>query len=183
MTGQDDIEKLVSKLEEKLQSLEVGSCMDALVLLLHGSLPPEMQASCYIPLFSLVVRVFSHPPPNCRRFIVATNIAETSLTVDSVVVQANQRAGRAGRMRPRKCYRLYPLAVYHENLLDATVSEIQRSSLAGSVLYLKSLDLPDIDILKFDFLDPPSRKFFSLCYSIMNLVGRARAFNGAHLHT
>ncbi|KAE8696645.1 hypothetical protein F3Y22_tig00110653pilonHSYRG00041 [Hibiscus syriacus] len=70
----DDIEKLVSKLEDKVQSLEEGSCMDALILPLHGSLPPEMQ-----------VRVFSPPPPNCRRFIVATNIAETSLTVDGVV--------------------------------------------------------------------------------------------------
>ncbi|KAI3720398.1 hypothetical protein L6452_21314 [Arctium lappa] len=174
MTGQDDIEKLVSKLEEKIRNLEAGSCMDAIVLPLHGSLPPEMQ-----------VRVFSPAPPNCRRFIVATNIAETSLTVDGVVyvidsgyvkqrqynpssgmysldvvqisrVQANQRAGRAGRTRPGKCYRLYPSAVYHDNLLDATVPEIQRSSLAGSVLYLKSLDLPDIDILKFDFLDAPS---------------------------
>ncbi|GKB51941.1 probable pre-mRNA-splicing factor ATP-dependent RNA helicase DEAH4 isoform X1 [Tanacetum coccineum] len=47
-------------------------------------------------------------------------------------VQANQRAGRAGRTRPGKCYRLYPLAVYHDNLLEATVPEIQRSSLAGS---------------------------------------------------
>ncbi|KAH1098127.1 hypothetical protein J1N35_015048 [Gossypium stocksii] len=174
MTGQDDIEKLVSKLEDKVRSLEEGSCMDAIILPLHGSLPPEMQ-----------VRVFSPPPPNCRRFIVATNIAETSLTVDGVVyvidsgyvkqrqynpatgmysldvvqiskVQANQRAGRAGRTRPGKCYRLYPSRVYNDDFLDVTVPEIQRSSLAGSVLYLKSLDLPDIDILKFDFLDPPS---------------------------
>ena len=75
-----------------------------------------------------------------------------------VRVQADQRAGRAGRTRPGKCYRLYPASVYYEELLDATVPEIQRSSLAGSVLYLKSLNLPDIDILKFDFLDPPSRK-------------------------
>lgn len=45
---------------------------------------------------------------------------------------------------------------YQEELLDVTVPEIQRSSLAGSVLYLKSLDLPDIDILRFDFLDPPT---------------------------
>ncbi|KAG5520679.1 hypothetical protein RHGRI_033309 [Rhododendron griersonianum] len=74
MTGQDDIEKLVKKLEERVQSLEEGSCMDAVILPLHGSLPPELQ-----------VRVFSPPPPNCRRFIVATNIAETSLTVDGVV--------------------------------------------------------------------------------------------------
>lgn len=74
-------------------------------------------------------------------------------------VQANQRAGRAGRTRPGKCYRLYPLAVYRDDLLDATIPEIQRTSLAGSVLYLKSLDLPDIDILKFDFLDAPSCKY------------------------
>ncbi|KAL6969301.1 RNA helicase [Sarracenia purpurea var. burkii] len=79
-------------------------------------------------------------------------------TMDNFVlmVQADQRAGRAGRTRPGKCYRLYPSTVYHEEFLDATVPEIQRSSLAGTVLYLKSLDLADIDILKFDFLDPPS---------------------------
>ncbi|KAL2495808.1 RNA helicase family protein [Forsythia ovata] len=174
MTGQDDIEKMVTKLEERIQNLDEGSCMDAIILPLHGSLPPEMQ-----------VRVFSPPPPNCRRFIVATNIAETSLTVDGVVyvidsgyvkqrqynpstgmysldvvqiskVQANQRAGRAGRTRPGRCYRLYPSMVYEDDFLDATIPEIQRSSLAGSVLYLKSLDLPDINILKFDFLDAPS---------------------------
>lgn len=71
-------------------------------------------------------------------------------------MQANQRAGRAGRTRPGKCYRLYPSMIYHDDFLDATVPEIQRSSLAGAVLYLKSLDLPDMDILNFDFLDPPS---------------------------
>ncbi|KAI3985679.1 hypothetical protein MKX01_033962 [Papaver californicum] len=104
------------------------------------------------------VPVFSPPPPNCRRFIVATNIAETSLRVDGVVqynpsmgmysldivqiskVQANQRAGRAGRTCPGKCYRLYPSNIYHEDFAE-----------------LKSLDLPDINILKFDFLDPPSQ--------------------------
>ncbi|XP_016450451.1 putative pre-mRNA-splicing factor ATP-dependent RNA helicase DEAH4 isoform X1 [Nicotiana tabacum] len=174
LTGQDDIEKLVLKLEEKIQNLEEGSCLDALILPLHGSLPPDMQ-----------VRVFSPPPPHCRRFIVSTNIAETSLTVDGVVyvidsgyvkqrqynpstgmyslevvqiskVQAKQRAGRAGRTRPGKCYRLYPSMVYHDDFLDATVPEIQRSSLAETVLYLKSLDLADMDILKFDFLDSPS---------------------------
>ncbi|XP_047091854.1 probable pre-mRNA-splicing factor ATP-dependent RNA helicase DEAH4 [Lolium rigidum] len=176
MTGKDDIDKMVSKLEERIQNLEEGSCIDALVLPLHGSLPPEQQ-----------VRVFAPAPPDCRRFIVATNVAETSLTVDGVVfvidcgyvkqrqynpstgmysldvvqisrVQADQRAGRAGRTRPGKCYRLYPSAIYQNEFLEATIPEIQRTSLAGSVLYLKSLNLPDIDILKFDFLDPPSRE-------------------------
>ncbi|KAF5949528.1 hypothetical protein HYC85_011521 [Camellia sinensis] len=117
--------------------------------------------------------------------LLLLQIAETSLTVDGVVyvidsgyvkqrqynpstgmysldvvqisrVQADQHAGRAGRTLPGKCYRLYPSMVYNEELLDATVPEIQRSSLAGTVLYLKSLDLPDMDILKFDFLDSPS---------------------------
>ncbi|THU45793.1 hypothetical protein C4D60_Mb02t21730 [Musa balbisiana] len=184
MTGQDDIDKMVFKLEEKIQNLEEGSCMDAIVFPLHGSLPPELQA---ISSNLIIIRVFSPAPPNCRRFIVATNIAETSLTVDGIVyvidsgfvkqrqynpstgmysldivqisrVQADQRAGRAGRTRPGKCYRLYPRTVYDEEFLDATIPEIQRSSLAGSVLYLKSLSLSDIDILKFDFLDPPSRE-------------------------
>ncbi|KAL9225588.1 hypothetical protein vseg_001493 [Gypsophila vaccaria] len=179
MTGQEDIEKLLTKLEEKVRNLEEGSVMDAVIYPLHGSLPPELQ-----------VRVFSPPPKNCRRFIVATNIAETSLTVDGVVyvidagyvkqrqynpatgmysldvmqisrVQANQRAGRAGRTRPGKCYRLYPSEVYLEEFMEAAVPEIQRTSLAGSVLYLKSLDLPDIDILTFDFLDPPSYESLS----------------------
>lgn len=49
MTGQDDIEKLVLKLEERIQSLEEGSCMDAIVLPLHGSLPPELQESLSSP--------------------------------------------------------------------------------------------------------------------------------------
>ncbi|KAH9303077.1 hypothetical protein KI387_014660, partial [Taxus chinensis] len=176
LTGQDDIDKTVSKLEDRIQSLEEGSCMDAIILPLHGSLPPELQ-----------VRVFTAAPPNCRRIIVATNIAETSLTVDGVVyvidpgfvkqrqynpgtgmysldvvqisrVQADQRAGRAGRTRPGKCYRLYPFSVYEHELLETTIPEIQRSSLAAAVLHLKSLDLLHIDVLKFDFLDQPSRE-------------------------
>ncbi|KAG6542974.1 hypothetical protein Mapa_015666 [Marchantia paleacea] len=174
MTGQDEIEKAIAKLEEEVRGLDEGSCMDVVILPLYGSLPPEMQA-----------RVFGQPPENCRRIIVATNIAETSLTVDGIVyvidpglvkqrqynpasgmdslavvpisrVQAIQRAGRAGRTRPGRCYRLYPEAAYEHELLAATVPEIQRSSLAGTVLHLKSLELPDIDILNFDFLDQPS---------------------------
>lgn len=45
---QDDIEKLVSKLEDKVRNLEEGSCMDAIVLPLHGSLPPELQVVPYL---------------------------------------------------------------------------------------------------------------------------------------
>lgn len=105
-------------------------------------------------------------------------------------MQANQRAGRAGRTRPGKCHRMYPSVVYKDDFLDATVPEIQRSSLAGSILYLKSLDLPDIDILKFDFLDPPScKKTFSLpafyltagCFAVLVRLSLYKHLNAENL--
>lgn len=49
---QDDIEKLVFKLEDKVRALEEGSCMDAIIFPLHGSLPPELQASSFFFLYS-----------------------------------------------------------------------------------------------------------------------------------
>jgi ATP-dependent RNA helicase DHX8/PRP22 len=73
-------------------------------------------------------------------------------------VQAVQRAGRAGRTRPGKCYRLYPQSVFDHELPPITLPEIQRSSLTGAVLHLKSLRLPGLDVLHFDFLDPPPQE-------------------------
>lgn len=70
-------------------------------------------------------------------------------------VQASQRAGRAGRTRPGKCYRLYTRETYERRMPDAAPPEIQRVGLAGAVLHLKALRLP-LDVLAFDFLDPPS---------------------------
>ena len=70
-------------------------------------------------------------------------------------VQATQRAGRAGRTRPGKCFRLYTVKYYEREMPAATVPEIQRTSMLTAVLYLKSLPL-DVDVLAFDFLDPPT---------------------------
>ena len=72
-------------------------------------------------------------------------------------VQAIQRAGRAGRTRPGKCFRLYTEDVYRNEFPAITVPEIQRSSLTGAVLHLKSLDLA-VNVLDFEFLDQPSRR-------------------------
>jgi ATP-dependent RNA helicase DHX8/PRP22 len=120
LTGQAEIDKAVAKLNAAVCSLPEGSAGDLLVLPLYAALPPELQ-----------LRVFRPPQPGVRRCIVATNVAETSITVEGVVyvvdsgvmklksynagtgmdslevvaisrVQAAQRAGRAGRTRPGK---------------------------------------------------------------------------------
>ena len=114
--------------------------------------------------------------------VVATNIAETSLTIDGIYyvvdpgfvkqkvynsksgldalvvtpisqAQAKQRAGRAGRTGPGKCYRLYTERAYRDEMLPTAVPEIQRTNLASTVLSLKAMGINDL--LSFDFMDPP----------------------------
>lgn len=120
LTGQAEIDKAVARLNTAVCALPEGSAGDLLVLPLYAALPPELQ-----------LRVFRPPQPGVRRCIIATNVAETSITVEGVVyvvdsgvmklktysastgmdsldvtaisrVQAAQRAGRAGRTRPGK---------------------------------------------------------------------------------
>ncbi|GLC37757.1 hypothetical protein PLESTB_001473700 [Pleodorina starrii] len=173
LTGQAEIDKALVRIHQEVAALPAGSAGPLVALPLYASLPPEMQ-----------VRVFRPAPEGVRRCIVATNVAETSITVEGVVyvvdsgvvkqrsyqpstgmdslevvaisrVQATQRAGRAGRTRPGKCFRLYTRNHYDHKMPNVTAPEIQRTSLVGAVLYLKSLQL-GIDVLSFDFLDPPA---------------------------
>ena len=79
--------------------------------------------------------------------------------MDSLVVapisqaSARQRAGRAGRTGPGKCYRLYTEAAYKSEMLPTSIPEIQRSNLGMTVLTLKAMGINDL--LNFDFMDPP----------------------------
>ena len=79
--------------------------------------------------------------------------------MDSLVVapisqaSARQRAGRAGRTGPGKCFRLYTESAYKNEMLGTSVPEIQRSNLGTTTLTMKAMGINDL--LNFDFMDPP----------------------------
>ena len=169
-TGQEEIEAAEMSLQETARKL--GSKVPELVICpIYANLPSELQS-----------KIFEPTPPGARKVVLATNIAETSLTVDGVVyvidpgfvkenvynartgmeslivtpcsrASANQRAGRAGRTTPGKCFRLYTKFAYYNELEESTTPEIQRTNLNGLVLLLKSLGINDL--VNFDFMDPP----------------------------
>lgn len=181
LTGQEEIETLERLLHEKAQCLPPGAGR-LLVCPIYAALPAEQQ-----------MRVFERTPPGCRKVVLATNIAETSITisgvryvVDTGVVKARtfnarigieqlaaqriskaqgrQRAGRAGREQPGKCFRLYPERVW-ASLADTTVPEIRRCNLASVVLQLKALGVNNV--ARFDFMDAPPRD--ALCRALETL--------------
>ena len=79
---------------------------------------------------------------------------------------AKQRAGRAGRTRPGKCFRLYTEASYNNELMEDTYPEILRSNLASVVLTLKKLGIGDL--VHFDFMDPPAPETLMRALELLN---------------
>uniref|UniRef100_A0A672LAG3 RNA helicase n=1 Tax=Sinocyclocheilus grahami TaxID=75366 RepID=A0A672LAG3_SINGR len=177
LTGQEEIDTACEILYERMKSL--GPDVPELIILpVYSALPSEMQT-----------RIFDPAPPgnhciylNKYSVVIATNIAETSLTIDGIYyvvdpgfvkqkvynsktgidqlvvtpfsqAQAKQRAGRAGRTGPGKCYRLYTERAYRDEMLTTNVPEIQRTNLASTVLSLKAMGINDL--LSFDFMDAP----------------------------
>ncbi|MCJ1473297.1 DEAH-box ATP-dependent RNA helicase prp43 [Lambiella insularis] len=180
LTGEEEIEdacrKISLEVDEMIREADAGPMK---VYPLYGTLPPAMQQ-----------KIFDPPPPAHkpggrpgRKCIVATNIAETSLTIDGIVyvvdpgfskqkiynarirvesllvspiskASAQQRAGRAGRTRPGKCFRLYTEAAFKRELIEQTYPELLRSNLANTVLELKKLGIDDL--VHFDLMDPPA---------------------------
>ena len=169
-TGQEEIETCVEILQLRLRGL--GSRVPALnICPVYANLPSDMQSKIFEPTL-----------PGQRKVVLGTNIAETSLTIDgicyvidigfckqksynpktgmeSLVVTpisqaaANQRAGRAGRTQPGKCFRLFTAWSFHNELEPNTTPEIQRTNMGNVVLMLKSLGIDDL--LHFDFMDRP----------------------------
>jgi ATP-dependent RNA helicase DHX37/DHR1 len=152
--------------------------------------PPAQLKMHILPLYSLLptreqLRVFEPAAEGTRRVILATNVAETSLTIPGVryvfdcgrakerrygrlsgvqsyeigwisKASASQRSGRAGRTGPGHCYRLYSSAVYERDFPEHTDPELLRMPVEGVVLQLKAMNLQHV--VNFPFPTPPKRE-------------------------
>lgn len=180
LTGEEEIEDAARKIsleaDEMVREADAGTLK---TYPLYGTLPPFMQQRIFEP--APPPRKQGGRPG--RKCIVSTNIAETSLTIDGIVyvvdpgfskqkiynprirvesllvspiskASAQQRAGRAGRTRPGKCFRLYTEHAFKKELIDQTYPEILRSNLSSTVLELKKLGIDDL--VHFDLMDPPA---------------------------
>lgn len=180
LTGEEEIEDACRKInmeaDEMVREADAGPLK---VYPLYGSLPPMQQQKIFEP----APKPYKPGGRPGRKCIVSTNIAETSLTIDGIVyvvdpgfskqkvynprirvesllvspiskASAQQRAGRAGRTRPGKAFRLYTEAAFKKELIEQSYPEILRSNLASTVLELKKLGIDDL--VHFDLMDPPA---------------------------
>ncbi|EIE20207.1 putative DEAH [Coccomyxa subellipsoidea C-169] len=187
LTGQQECEDCVSMLEEEARKVRAGrAALRLMPVPLYAGLPAAAQLAA-----------FEHSPRGYRKVVVATNIAETSVTIDGVVyvidcchskqasynpltglesllvapvskASASQRAGRAGRMRPGHCFRLCTEADF-QALHDATVPEMQRAELSGTVLRLKALGVDNM--MTFDWLAPPPAETMVRALELLHALG------------
>ncbi|XP_072551465.1 ATP-dependent DNA/RNA helicase DHX36 [Salminus brasiliensis] len=169
----------ISSLNDLLMAEQMFKSDKFIIIPLHSLMPTVSQT-----------QVFKRPPPGVRKIVIATNIAETSITIDDVVyvidggkikethfdtqnnistmtaewvslANAKQRKGRAGRVSPGKCYHLYNSL--RASLLDSyQLPEIQRTPLEELCLQIKILKLGPIASFLKNALDPPSDRAIEL---------------------
>lgn len=186
LTGQDEIETMEEILRDLI--LKLGDQIDPMIVCsIYANLPQELQQ-----------KIFQPTPSNTRKIVLATNIAETSITIDgisyvidpgyvkqnvynpttgmeSLVVvpcsraSADQRAGRAGRVGPGKCFRLFTKWSFYNELDSNQQPEIQRVNLTSVILLLLSLGINDL--LGFEFMDPPSKEAIIKALNLLYALG------------
>ncbi|XP_008939520.1 PREDICTED: putative ATP-dependent RNA helicase DHX33 [Merops nubicus] len=185
LTGQEEIEAMTKTCRDIAKHLPDG-CPRMVVIPLYASLPYSQQ-----------LRVFQAAPKGCRKVILSTNIAETSITIPGIKyvvdtgmvkakkyspetglevlavqrvskAQAWQRTGRAGREDSGVCYRLYTEEEF-EKFEKMTIPEIQRCNLASVILQLLALRIPNV--LTFDFMSKPSPDAIQAAVEQLELLG------------
>lgn len=156
-----------------------------------------------LPLYSLLnfqeqQRVFQEPPPGKRLCVVATNVAETSITIPGIryvvdcgrvknktldassgasafaiewtsQASSEQRSGRAGRTAPGHCYKLYSTAVFSNLMPKHSTPEILRTPIESVVLLMKSLSIEHVS--KFPFPTPPRKEDIELALKHLKILG------------
>lgn len=185
LTGREEIDHAVQAVSER--AAQAGSRYKAIQPLpLYAGLSTEQQ-----------MYVFDKPPDGTRKVVFSTNIAEASVTIDGIAhvvdcgfvklraynpetgiesltvtpvskASASQRAGRAGRTKPGKCFRLYTERA-HAGLPESNAPELQRSNLAPIVLQLKALGIDNV--VRFDFLSPPPSELMSKALELLYALG------------
>ena len=185
LTGREEIDSAVQAISERAADLHPRA-QALMPLPLYAGLSTEQQ-----------MYVFEEAPEDTRKVIFSTNIAEASVTIDGIVyvvdtgfvklraynpmtgietltatpvskASATQRAGRAGRTKPGKCYRLYTESDY-QSLGEATIPEIQRSNLAPVILQLKALGIDNI--VRFDFITSPPAELVIRALELLYSLG------------
>eukprot|EP00041_Stephanoeca_diplocostata_P026274 m.705161 g.705161 ORF g.705161 m.705161 type:complete len:710 (+) comp22925_c0_seq3:145-2274(+) len=192
LTGQEEIEEACRRIRQEIANVgpEAG---DVKVIPLYSTLPPAMQQRIFeAPPPDKANGAIG------RKIVVSTNIAETSITIDGIVyvidpgfskqkvynprirvesllvtavsqASAQQRAGRAGRTRPGKAFRLYTEKAFKSEMQENTYPEILRSNLGSVVLQLKKLGVDDL--VHFDFMDPPAPETLMRALELLNYLG------------
>lgn len=170
------------------------------------TLEPEQSADdplYVLPLYSMLptkqqMKVFEKAPAGSRMCIVATNVAETSLTIPGIryvvdcgrskerkfdeetgvqsfevdwisKASADQRSGRAGRTGPGHCYRLFSSAIYEEYFPQFSIPEILRMPVESTVLTMKSMGIDQI--VNFPFPTPPDRYSLARAEKLLITLG------------
>ncbi|TFK19618.1 pre-mRNA-splicing factor ATP-dependent RNA helicase PRP43 [Coprinopsis marcescibilis] len=195
LTGEEEIEDACRKIKleaDELHNQDPDTVGPISCIPLYSSLPPAQQQRIFdAPPQS---KIGSAPG---RKVVVSTNIAETSLTIDGIVyvvdpgfskqkvynprirvesllvspiskASAQQRAGRAGRTRPGKCFRLYTEKDFMKELEEQTYPEILRSNLANTVLELLKLGIKDL--VTFDYVDAPAPETLMRALELLNYL-------------
>ncbi|GAA5959117.1 hypothetical protein JCM21900_002563 [Sporobolomyces salmonicolor] len=186
LPGQDEIESLQASIKQYLPDLQDSFPGKGSILVtpLYAKLPAAEQA-----------RAFAPAPPNMRKIILATNVAETSVTlpgvkyvvdcglakekryhagtgIDSLITEsisqssAKQRAGRAGRESDGYCFRLYTETDFL-TMPQRTEPEIQRVSLTFALLHL--LAAGQENVFEFEYMDRPDKD--SIMFALLTLHG------------
>ncbi|KAJ6323205.1 hypothetical protein OIU77_012939 [Salix suchowensis] len=185
MTGWEDISCLRDQL--KAHPL-LGDPNRILLLTCHGSMATSEQKL-----------IFEKPPPNVRKIVLATNMAEASITINDVVfvvdcgkaketsydalnntpcllpswiskASARQRKGRAGRVQPGECYHLYPRCVY-EAFAEYQLPELLRTPLNSLCLQIKSLQVGSIGEFLSAALQPPKPLAVQNAIDFLKMIG------------